>query len=203
MGQYYKTVVISKDHDCEKRIVTIDNDCKFPDWVGLKLMEHSYLNNEWTDALAYLIYRNRVRVAHVGDYADEFPQYELAYNRAVERVPLDLHNIWGKDLYDENGKLNRFDYTHKYLVNWDKNEYISFDNWKKKAFSAWSKKVYLCPFTMLTALGNGRGGGDYYEEYPNAEFVGSWAWDCISIEDNAPIDFEENNVYFSEYIEKS
>lgn len=200
MGQYYKTVIIAEESDSEKKIVTIDNDCAFIGWIGLKLMEHSYLNNEWTDALAYLIYHHKVRVAHVGDYANEFPQYELAYNDHVSRTPLNIRNIWGKDLYNDEGLLNRFDYSNKYLINWDKKLYIDFDKYKRKSTTPWSDEVYVCPFTLLTALGNGRGGGDYYDEYPNAEIIGSWAWDSISIEDSKPEDFAEYAIWFTEKV---
>lgn len=199
MGQYYKTVIIAEESDSEKKIVTIDNDCAFADWIGLKLMEHSYLNNEWTDALAYLIYHHKARVAHVGDYAYEFPQYELTYNKYVIRTPLNIRNIWGKDLYNKEGLLNRFDYSNKYLINWDKKEYINFDNWKKNNKVSWSEDVYITPLTMLTALGNDRGGGDYHSPLPHAEDVGCWAWDCISIEDQVPEGYiEEGTIYFKE-----
>ena len=32
---------------------------------------------------------------------------------------------------------------------------------------------------LLTAIGNGRGGGDYHDEYPNFDIVGSWAMNEI------------------------
>ena len=193
MGQYYKTIIVSEVVDNEKYIVSVDNDCSFPDWVGLKLMEHSYLNNEWTDSIAKVIYRQKVRMAHVGDYAYEYPQYELAYNDHVETKPLDV-----SENYDENNKLIRFNYDGKYLVNWDKKVYINFDNYKPKSIVSWADDVYVCPFTLLTALGNNRGGGDYYENHPHFEDVGSWACDVISIEDEAPEGFLEEDIYFKE-----
>ena len=196
MGQYYKTVMVRTGGEgIVKDIVTVDNDCEFKSgWVGLKLMEHSYLNNEWIDAIANFIYRNRVRMAHVGDYAYEYPHYQLAYNDNVKKEVLDV-----SDMYDENGMLKRFNYDGKYLVNWDKKCYISFDNWKKRNLVSWAEDVYTCPFTILTALGNGRGGGDYYQEYPHFEDVGDWVWEEISIEDEVPDGFlEENTIYFKE-----
>ena len=131
MGQYYRTVIVRTGGDTNKKdIITVDNDCNFKDgWCGLKLMEHSYLNNIWTDSIASFIYKNRVRMAHVGDYADEYPQYQLAYNENVKTEPLDV-----SDMYDENGKLKEFDYNGKYLINWDKREYINFDHWKCKNY---------------------------------------------------------------------
>jgi hypothetical protein len=53
-----------------------------------------------------------------------------------------------------------------------------------------TKKVYvkktdgLHPLSLLTAEGNGRGGGDY--NGPNMDMVGTWARDVISMENEAP-----------------
>lgn len=194
MGQYYKTVIIREGGDCNKDIITVDTDCKFKEYHGLKLMEHSYLNNEWTDAIAHFIYRNKVRMAHVGDYANEYPQYQLAYNENVKTEPLDI-----SDNYNSEGKLIEFDYSNKFLINWDKKEYINFNHWKVNNKASWDEDTYICPMTILTALGNGRGGGDYYSSFPHAEDVGCWAWDCISIEDQVPEGYvEEGTIYFKE-----
>ena len=46
----------------------------------------------------------------------------------------------------------------------------------------------LHPLPLLTAEGNGRGGGDYRDGEP---LVGSWARDIISVEETAPTDYEE------------
>ena len=195
MGQYYKTVIVPTESETgieDIKIYKVDNDCGFSDWIGLKLMEHSYLNNEWTDSIAKFIYKKKVRMAHVGDYADEYPQYQLAYNQYVSRNKIEA------DIYDEDGNFVRFDYHGKYLLNYDKKLYIYFDKYKKESPSCWNDDVTVCPFTLLTALGNGRGGGDYYGNLPNEDLVGSWAWDEISIEDSAPADFAEYPVYFTE-----
>ena len=43
----------------------------------------------------------------------------------------------------------------------------------------------LHPLSLLTAEGNGRGGGDY--NGPNMDMVGTWARDVISMENEAPV----------------
>ena len=198
MGQYYKTVLMSERKDDTQKIITVDNNCGFSEYHGLKLMEHSYLNNEWTDLIAVFIYKNKCRMSHVGDYAYEYPQYVLAYNENVAKVALKVDDM----CYDAGGKILNFNYRGKFLVNWTKETYVSFDEYMKKGFSDWSKEVYICPFTLLTALGNGRGGGDYYNDYPNCKRVGDWAWDVISIEDDAPDGFKQDDVYFTEWFNK-
>lgn len=44
--------------------------------------------------------------------------------------------------------------------------------------------------SLLTAIGNGRGGGDYFGE--NSNKVGSWAWNIIEITDD---DYEKISEY--------
>ncbi len=42
------------------------------------------------------------------------------------------------------------------------------------------------PLPLLTACGNGRGGGDYHSQYPDQDKVGIWAGDVLSIEFAVP-----------------
>lgn len=202
MGQYYRTIIVSEENDSDKNIIYIDDDCKFRcSWIGLKLMEHSFLGNEWTDSIARVMYHTKIRMAEVGDYADEYPVYELAYNNKVNRTLLDINNISnGFEIYktyDENGNFIPFNYKGKYLINWDKKIYINFDEYIPLSKVDWAEDdTAVSPFNLLTALGNGRGGGDYHDTRPNFKYVGSWAWDIISIEDTPPADFTENPIYF-------
>lgn len=202
MGQYYKTIIVSAKISDDNRIIYIDNDCNFKEgYIGLKLMEHSFLGNEWADAIAYLIYRNKVRMAEVGDYADEHPCYDLAYNNNVKRTCLDIENISnGFDTYKTyvDGAFIPFNYKSKYLINWDRKIYINFDEYIPLSKVDWGDNCSVSPFNLLTALGNGRGGGDYHESRPNYKYVGLWAWDVISIEDTPPADFTEYPIYFTD-----
>ena len=92
---------------------------------------------------------------------------------------------------DDNG----FDYSHKWLVNHDKKLAVSFDE-----YIAASKTKYgvIAPFPLLTAIGNNRGGGDYYESHSDFDKVGTWVWDLISIEDAKPEGYEDFRVVFKE-----
>ena len=53
------------------------------------------------------------------------------------------------------------------------------------------------PLPLLTAIGNGLGGGGYRED--DAWQVGMWANDVISIEENIPGEYEEESYIFKEY----
>jgi hypothetical protein len=74
---------------------------------------------------------------------------------------------------------------YKYIVNHTKKQYISKEN----------REIH--PLPLLTAEGNGMGGGDYRGS--NEMEVGSWARDCISLEKEIPIGFEELTLVFEEY----
>ena len=50
------------------------------------------------------------------------------------------------------------------------------------------------PLALLTATGNGRGGGDYYGK--NKESIGVWKFDEISVSDIEPTDFQKKQFVF-------
>jgi len=54
------------------------------------------------------------------------------------------------------------------------------------------------PLPLLTALGNGRGGGDYYDNLPDSDKVGIWAKHILSIEFEIPDGYTELKVAFRE-----
>jgi hypothetical protein len=56
--------------------------------------------------------------------------------------------------------------------------------------------LHIHPLSLLTAEGNGRGGGDYRGAHE--DLVGSWARDVISVEREAPAGFTELECEFSE-----
>ena len=54
----------------------------------------------------------------------------------------------------------------------------------------------ISPLPLLTALGNGRGGGDY--RGTNMDKIGIWVGDVLSVEFEIPDGFEELKVEFKE-----
>lgn len=52
------------------------------------------------------------------------------------------------------------------------------------------KEWIVNPVSLLTTIGNGRGGGDYFGE--NSNKVGSWTWNIIEITDD---DYEKISEY--------
>jgi hypothetical protein len=181
----------------------ISNDRKYTgsDYVMAKLMEHSYIGNWLLDSVAAAIYKENcehnepVRLAWVGDYADADNDKEVSN---ITNGELTYDNVWGEKTLTPNHVFNRvkhFGYHKRFLVNLDKKLYISFDWYLKYAKENHKyTDLIINPISLLTAIGNGRGGGDYSGTHE--DLVGSWAWDRITINDKAPVGFTELKITF-------
>lgn len=168
MGQYYKPINL----DDERWLYSHDYDS------GLKLMEHSWIGNEFVGTVMSLMIKGgdwfRKRIVWAGDYygPDDVPAdgpEEIDYYRQCDE---DLSFIKIKPTECMNKMMQRsvklVNHTKKLYVRYD--EMIEFDGW------------IVNPLPLLTACGNGRGGGDYREQYPDYDKVGIWAGDVLSIE---------------------
>ena len=90
----------------------------------------------------------------------------------------------GRELV-QNGLAINWDFStmtldnYKYLVNHDKNQFVDLAKYRKACtVDGWC----VFPVSILTALGNGQGGGDYFRDDP---LIGSWAFDTIEITNDA------------------
>jgi len=72
--------------------------------------------------------------------------------------------------------------SYRFIVNHSKKLFV--DKWKVPNVN----NLFIHPLPLLTAEGNGLGGGDYQG---NSKLVGSWARDIISVEYTAPDGFQE------------
>lgn len=173
MGQYYK---ILTENNTETLVWSMqntkfNNTHDFNYYIGLKLMEHSYYGNELTDAVSTYIYKNPTRLYWVGDYS-----YDI--NKEVhEKVYSDDNNDFIHDI------VPKFDYSSTWFVNHSQKVAIKLlEPSEIQPFS-------IYPISLLTAVGNGLGGGDYRG---NAQhLVGKWAGDIVSLEDELPIGYLE------------
>jgi hypothetical protein len=159
MGQYYLVVILAEKSDKENIRTYLDASMYDN---GVKLVEHSYMNNNFMKIVENLIGPNgmfyRSRLVWAGDYADAEPNSEK-----------NLHSMCDtKDPFVYRGELA----SYTYIVNHTKKVYIK-------------KSGDVHPLPLLTAEGNGRGGGDYHDG-SNMEMVGTWARDVISMENEAP-----------------
>lgn len=183
MGQYYTAVV-------ENEVVGKVAQYTY----GMKLMEHSWWRNNHMGAISKMIYKTKSTVCWVGDYASEDEDwcgeeqkdywYGAAWRYDDNKEPI---------LTPENAEGISLD--NKFLVNHTQKIYIDCNKYHdENDRGGWC----IHPLSLLTAKGNGRGGGDYHSNYPNFDDVGSWALDEISIEDEKPNEYEEVMYYFVE-----
>lgn len=201
MGQYYKCLTKEggefKTYSLQVKGWKEKDDGKYGYYNGVKLMEHSWWGNSFMKAITTKLYHHKMRVAWVGDYADDFHWED------EEKVsPKTLHWLaWGgfkdtptlpdEDIYEGNMTLD-----HKYLVNHTREIYLDCDEYKKKSQDKDGWCVH--PLSLLTACGNGLGGGDYWEEHPYSDCVGDWCFDEISVEDTPPKNYTKEYYEFRE-----
>lgn len=175
MGQYYNILTQNKQGKFKLYNRSVNNEYMFA-----KLTEHSWIGNDFMDSFCNLLINNPIRIAWVGDYAND-----------LEELPNEIDSETLKELYKKTYKTLKavtvdkadLDYEKYYLVNHTKNIYIDLSTYIKeniyKDHFDWNWCLH--PLSLLTALGNGLGGGDYHGT--NESLIGSWAWDYISLEE--------------------
>lgn len=166
MGQYYMTLTI----DGPKKTVydrSVDGE-----YTMAKLTEHSWWLNPFVCAICEKLYNHPMKVAWVGDYAEDFEFFD---------------EVWNKNVQTAGVSYSEFTLDGRYLVNHSKKEYLNCDNFRKECRE--DDDWCLHPLPLLTAVGNGNGGGDYFGI--NKRKVGAWCMDEISVEDSIPEGYEE------------
>jgi len=171
MGQYYKPMILG-----EKGIVEFIRLwlCAHSYGNGLKLTEHSYLRNTFVSAFEYLLSPEgmfyKSRVVWAGDYADNEPDTDKNLYMLADESKLQQSNVHDTSSY-------------RFIVNHTKKLYVE-------------KKGIIHPLPLLTAEGNGFGGGDYHGT--DEMLCGTWARDVISVEVEKPSDYKELVCNFGE-----
>jgi hypothetical protein len=177
MGQYYKVIILAEKTDKKEFIRASLEPYGFDS--GSKLTEHSYIYNMFMTAVEYLLcplgmfYKSRIVWA--GDYAENEP--ELNQN---------LYHLSESKLYHPEipKSYNIIVKKYRYIINHTKKQYVD------------KKDKILHPLSLLTAEGNGAGGGDYRGS--NEIIVGSWARDVLSIDEEIPENYTELICKFNE-----
>jgi hypothetical protein len=174
MGQYYLAIILADKEVVKPEVIRI-----FMEMYGSKLTEHCYINNPSVNSFEYQLTKEgmfyKSRVVWAGDYANN------------------------EDDIDKNLYCIAKENPDKYLCRKEKHmkEYRYIINHTKKQFVDKQKHTLLHPLPLLTAEGNGRGGGDYYGR--NEKLIGIWARDLFSIEKEIPEDYEEFECEFDEF----
>jgi len=190
MGQYYKPCLLSEDENkkVDAWLSSYDYD------NGSKLMEHSYLKNEFVNTVEKLLEKGgawfKRRIVWAGDYADYEPDTKYIDEDGRECKK----NLY--DFCDDENQIYLFKSKSirkkRFFINHSKQLYVdstkvpvSYTGTDKKG-KIWESRIH--PLPLLTCEGNGQGGGDYRGE---SSIVGTWARDIISIEPKAPKGYTE------------
>jgi hypothetical protein len=193
MGQYYKVIILADNMEIIRVWI---NPSSYN--TGSKLMEHSYLNNKFMNAMEYLISINgmfyKSRIIWTGDYADTI-------NGEVndDGEDINLYSMaeqqYGKCITPYiNEKFIENMSRYRFIVNHTKKLYIDKQKCKKNDY-----EFIIHPLSLLvTDNCNGRGGGDYMGV--NEELCGTWTRDIISVEKSIDklIDYIELECNFEE-----
>jgi hypothetical protein len=163
MGQYYRPVILNADDEVTAWVRCYDYQ------NGAKLMEHSYLGNNFVMAVDMLLLENAQRLVWAGDYAEE--DYYLRCTEESKKTPLAGAR------------------QPPYVINQDKKTYFNRDEVRKDL-----EGHVLDPLPLLTALGNGRGGRDY--RGADTEDVGIWAGDRIRVSFTKPSEEYARDYFF-------
>ena len=207
MGQYYNIVFGDKSG----KKIEVYNRRVNGEYTMAKLMEHSWWNNNcMACASEHLLLNGPLRLAWVGDYAkqEDFENDFKAKRKIAKTVAVpDIEKVWGEKAetkeftheykmeQDEMVLINPVLLNEYYLVNHDQKVYVDCEEYYNKVDGGW----VIHPLSLLTAVGNGRGGGDYRPNNTTEEtLVGSWAWNLISLEGTIPKGYKKLDVMFSE-----
>ena len=207
MGQYYSPLLFSAD----KPISAKSFICSFDPHHfnnGAKLTEHSYFGDILVNAvIAKICSIGKVRLVWVGDYADKVNRMDL-YHKFSEKNNVGYYDVPKMP----EGIKYLVNHTQKVFVNLDTYpKHAVIDTFKAESQDAHGRGIYSIkkervdmhhPLPLLTCMGNGRGGGDYWTKYKNSEtndYVGDWAGDAISFETEQPDDYREIKPRFIEY----
>lgn len=178
MGQYYKPCILAPKEKPNSPEI-IEAWCYSHDYDnGLKLMEHSYVGNNFVNAFSTLIQDKPARVVWAGDYAES----ESNRDENIYHLCTDDNKALPSDIIKDR--------KPKYVINHDKKQFV--DNSKSEP-DDYDLCIHALP--LLTAEGNGQGGGDYWGDNP---LVGTWARDLISVSTRKPKGYEEIIPAFKE-----
>ena len=196
MGQYYFPAIIENfEPEMDKPEIKA--------WLsshnygnGLKLMEHSYLGNKFMNAVERLLlpdgYWHGLHLVWAGDYED----YKFN-NRTANTFNLCNSNEANK-ITPISKPISKL---YRYIINYSKKEFVDkkkvpvsdTTTYKDEKTGREKKEIWqLHPLSLLTAAGNGKGGGDFWGEDKQG-LVGRWAYDKIGIVTKVPEGFTEIN----------
>lgn len=190
MGQYYIAVILGPSGEKKEFVRMWADSWSYTN--GSKLMEHSYVGNKFVSAIEFALSPKghfwKSRLVWAGDYADPEPTSDSDSDAEFDSDK-NLYRICMDGVEEDKRMIiqDRLGEEYKYIVNHTKKEYV------RKGESG---QLVIHPLPLLTAEGNGRGGGDFRGRGEN--YVGLWARDVISVERDVPAGYDEVHFEFEE-----
>lgn len=174
MGQYYNAVLKDKESKFHSYYST----------NGLKLMEHSWFLNDFVNEVCKKILNNPSQVAWVGDYAEP-NDFEEKLHQFIDNRTNFEQGLSSKD---------NFNCLGLFLVNEDDKTYIDMTKYYNTSIKSSENDDWVIhPLPLLTAMGNGLGGGDY--RGINEDLIGIWAGKIIQLLDLGVLYDEDYDKY--------
>lgn len=201
MGQYYNPAILDTNNKSKVVAWAYSHDYQ----NGLKLMEHSWIGNNFVARIEEEIKNTPKRIVWAGDYADhDVNEDGKALHVRVEdgkEYPLNIYSLC-TDATKLEYKGCKRPVAYRYLVNHDKKQFVDLSTRKLPISDTWENKgrkfnYRVHPLPLLTVEGNRSGGGDYFSDH-GKEFEGTWARDLISLETEFPEGLEEIKPNFKE-----
>lgn len=215
MGQYFRPLVVAGGKKLTARTREFGS-CS-------KLTEHSFIGDDMVNAALYQLFEKKGRLAWLGEFSDE--ENILGYNLGggyvkdkEDYLSRFYYPVWGQSAerlsflksfpYGDEKIFNQedtesfidLDRAGYFAINFTKGIYFSLEAYVKEWRRRGPKIPDLCfnPLPLLTAVGNGLGGGDFHKGNEGYEDVGTWAFDEIMISKTKPEGFTEVHYFFEE-----
>ena len=190
MGQYYyPTILREKNH----RFYSEEFFSHDYGHNGLKLTEHSYCGNTFVETVMAQLFSKPGRLAWIGDYhkKDDFAKLNPNLPKILEKrfyehykcfvLPGCEEDCHGKHLRYYNRPEEVKTRKGRFILNHDKQCYIDMVEYEKNSLTcSKDEDWHFHPIPLLTAVGNGRGGGDF--SGIGEDDVGIWAGDLLEVQ---------------------
>ena len=209
MGQYYQPIIIYPDGSFASLY-------SHQYGSGLKLMEHSWIGNDFVNAVYFKILDKPRRIAWIGDYSND--DYENCGESYTKHLSFEEFMHYYNDIWGDGDKKERIPPSHyrevdlnivnhetrnMFLINHDQKEFIDLGRYIERCTVKDGSLAGYCvnPLPLLTACGNGRGGGDFYasELDTGYENIGIWAFNMLELTKQKPESYHEVPYTFKSY----
>ena len=204
MGQYYYPTILR-----EKNKRFYSEEFYSHDYGnGLKLTEHSYCGNNFVETIMAQLLNKPGRLAWIGDYHSDgdFAELNPDLPEIIEKKFYAHYKCFtssgnegyckGKHIRYYNKPEEVTERQGRFILNHDKQCYIDMVEYENNNLTCTEGDDWqFHPIPLLTAVGNGRGGGDF--SGIGEEDVGCWAGDLLEVRDMKPDNYLDVTAKFN------